>query len=100
LQVSNQPLTEQQDLLAQTFQVRFPSSVKTIGDAMRYLLRFSGYSLVTSNNLTPQVKQLMSLPLPQTERLFGPLTLQQGLLTLAGKPFGLLIDPVVAFRIN
>jgi conjugative transfer region protein (TIGR03748 family) len=102
LDVPNSPLSSQANLLNQTFQVRFPTSVKTIGDAMRYLLRFSGYSLVAENSLMPETKHLLNLPLPQTDRMLGPLTLQQGLLTLAGQPFGLLIDPVhrlISFRL-
>jgi conjugative transfer region protein (TIGR03748 family) len=94
LNVPNIPLTSQADLLTQTFQVRFPSSVKTINDAIRYLLRFSGYTLTTDDNLIAEVKRLLSLPLPQTDRALGPLSLEQGLLTLVGKPFGLLVDPV------
>jgi conjugative transfer region protein (TIGR03748 family) len=102
LDVPNAPLSSQANLLNQTFQVRFPTSVITIDDAMRYLLRFSGYSLVAENSLMPETKHLLNLPLPQTDRMLGPLTLQQGLLTLAGQPFGLLVDPVhrlISFRL-
>jgi conjugative transfer region protein (TIGR03748 family) len=102
LNVTNQPLPQQESLLDQTFEVRFPVSVKTVGDGMNYLLRFSGYSLVSENALISPAQQLMKLPLPQSERTLGPLTLRDGLLTLAGKPFGLLIDPVhrlIAFRL-
>lgn len=102
LTVPNQPLPAQTDALVQIFQVRFPPSVKTIGDAMHYLLRFSGYRLVESQHLMIEARQLFALPLPQVNRVLGPLTLEEGLLTLAGKPFGLLVDPVhrlIAFRL-
>ena len=102
LATPNQPLLRQADLLTQTFQIRFPSSVKTISDAANYLLQFSGYSLVTENNLIPEARQLMTLPLPQADRNLGPLSLKDGLLTLVGNPFGLLVDPVhrlISFRL-
>lgn len=102
LDVSNQPSAHQQDLLNQTFQMRFPPFVKTVGNAMNYLLQMSGYSLVSTNLLIPSVKQLMLLPLPESHCMLGPLTVKEGLLTLAGKPFGLLVDPVhrlISFRL-
>jgi conjugative transfer region protein (TIGR03748 family) len=102
LGVTNQALPQQNDLLNQTFQIHFPLSIKTVGDAMNYLLQFSGYRLVSENMLIPEARQLMQLPLPQSDRVLGPLTLKDGLLVLAGKPFGLLVDPVhrlIAFRL-
>jgi type IV pili sensor histidine kinase/response regulator len=102
LAVPNVASPAQADLLSQTFQIRFPASITTIGDAIHYLLRFSGYSLVDDNALLPAVKNLLGLPLPQAHRALGPLSLQDGLLTLAGYPFGLIVDPVhrlISFRV-
>lgn len=101
LSVANAPLASQTDLLTQTFKVRFPTSVKTVGDAMHYLLQFSSYSLA-NHTLITDAKTMMMLPLPRADRALGPLSLQEGLLTLAGEPFGLLVDPVhrlIAFRL-
>ena len=42
-------------------------------------------------------------PLPMVDRDFGPMTISQGLETLAGSHFQLLIDPVhrqIAFRLK
>lgn len=102
LTVANQPLVAQSNLLAQTFQVRFPYTVTTISDAIRYLLRFSGYSLVEVRYQSTEVAALLARPLPEVNRNFGPMTLQTGLMTLVGKPFGLWLDPVhrlIAFRL-
>lgn len=103
LSVQNQALTAQTDLLQQTFQIRFPSHIKTISDAMRYTLRFSGYSLVDYKNLPSEAQAMIVLPLPQVDRTLGPVNLQGGLLTLAGDSFGLLVDPVhrlISFRLK
>ena len=97
------PFPEQEDLLLQTFQVRFPKSIKTIEEAMGYLLRFSGYTLVNAHELKPAVSAILSRSLPEVNRTLGPMNLKKGLLTLAGEPFGLLVDPVhrlVSFRLQ
>ena len=94
LTVENQALTAQADLLQQTFQVRFPNQIKTIGDAIHYLLRFSGYSLVDNTKLSKEAQAVISQPLPSVDRQLGTHSLQDGLLTLVGQPFGLIIDPV------
>lgn len=102
LEVADQPLAVQSDLLMQTFQIRFPSSIHSIGDALNYLLASSGYKLANPIILPIEVQNLLPLPLPQVDRNFGPMTLQAGLLTLAGKPFGLLVDPahhLLSFRL-
>jgi len=70
---------------------------------MRYILRFSGYSLVDYKNLPREVQAMVALPLPQVDRKLGPVSLQEGLLTLAGDSFGLLVDPVhrlISFRLK
>ncbi len=103
LTVENQALPAQKDLLQQTLQVKFPATVKTIGDAMHYLLRFSGYSLVDYKSLPHEAQNMMRLPLPEIDRRLGPVTLQESLQILAGKPFALVIDPVhrlISFRLK
>ncbi len=102
LVVANQPLAAQSNLLAQTFQVRFPLHINTLGEAVRYLLRFSGYSLAKDRDQSMEVAALLARPLPEVNRNFGPMSLQTGLMTLAGKPFGLWVDPVhrlIGFRL-
>ncbi len=94
LQVRAVPMAAQADLLSQSFHVRFDRSVKTIGDAMSYLLRSSGYHLASDISSNELVKAMLLSPLPFIDRDFGPMTLKAGLQTLAGPAFHLVSDPV------
>lgn len=99
----NKPKLEQVDLLAQIFQVRFPSSVQTIGDALEYLLKQSGYGLIPINKRSSALKVVLTKPLPAVDRDFGPMKLKEGLTTLVGPVFNLVQDPlnrVVDFEIK
>lgn len=103
LSVKNEALAIQQDLLTQTFQVKFPANVKTVREAMQYILRFSGYALASDSQLVTPVKAMLVLPLPLAHRALGPITLQDGLIALAGNTFTLLADPVhrlISFRLK
>jgi type IV pili sensor histidine kinase/response regulator len=103
LTIDNKPKAAQLDLLSQEFQVRFPSSVQTIGDAMEYLLKQSGYSLISEAKRSAELKTTLSKPLPAIDRNFGPMKLKDGLSTLAGPVFTLVNDPlnrVVSFEIR
>jgi type IV pili sensor histidine kinase/response regulator len=92
LTVKNKPSLAQTDLLSQTIQVRFPQRVQTIGDAMDYLLRFSGYSLIAPPHRSSALQILLSKPLPLVDRDFGPMPLKEALTTLAGPAFYLTQD--------
>lgn len=97
------PLNAQTDLLAQTFDVHFPYEIATIGAAISYLLNDSGYQLIQETMLDRPAAQLLNLPLPDVDRHLGPMTLLQGLQTLAGAPFQIVVDPVhrlIAFRLK
>lgn len=63
LAVQNHALPEQKNLLAQIFQVHFSRDIHTIGDAMRYLLRPSGYRLVDSQALPTSAQALLNAAL-------------------------------------
>ncbi len=92
LSVTNKPLHEQQDLLSQIYQVHFPKEVQTVGDAIRYLLHYSGYSLVDEAHQTDALKNTLTKPLPLIDRNFGPMSLRDALVTLAGPAFTLMSD--------
>ena len=94
LTVSNKPKLSQTNLLSQSVQVRFTRNIQTIGDAMNYLLRFSGYSLIHETQMSMALKILLSKPLPIIDRELGPVTLSDGLITLSGPAFYLTQDPV------
>lgn len=103
LTADNEPKSAQVDLLSQEFQVRFPTSVQTIGSAMEYLLKQSGYSLVPEGKRSPALKIALSKPLPAVDRDFGPMKLKDGLATLAGPVFILVNDPLnrmISFNVS
>ena len=94
LTVSNKPKFSQTNLLSQSIQVRFTRNIQTIGDAMNYLLRFSGYSLIPEAQMSLALQITLSKPLPIIDRELGPVTLRDGLTTLSGSAFYLIQDPV------
>jgi conjugative transfer region protein (TIGR03748 family) len=99
----NKPLVQQKDLMRQVNQVVFPPEVKTVQAAIKYWLSFSGYYMMPLSMMDKSVRAMMQSPLPQIDRNFGPMSLQDGLETLVGKPFMLVIDRVhrlVSFQLK
>jgi conjugative transfer region protein (TIGR03748 family) len=94
LTVTNKPKFSQTNLLSQLVQVRFTQNIQTIGDAMNYLLRFSGYSLISDTQRNSALKIILTKHLPIIDREMGPMTLSDGLTTLSGPAFELIHDPV------
>ena len=92
--VENKPSYAQIDLLSQTIQIHFPQNVQTVGDAMNYVLRLSGYSLVPINQMNSSLKITLSKPLPAIDRSLGPMSLSAALCILVGTPFYLVNDPI------
>ena len=84
------PELQQQDLQQQIIDLRMPASASTtVGDAMRYVLRQSGYRLCEGD---PALATLWTLPLPAAHLQLGPLPLNQTLQLLAGSPWRLSVD--------
>lgn len=94
LSLENKPTEAQINLLSQIIQVRFPQEVQSIGDAMIYMLRYSGYSLIDEGKQSPALKNTLRKPLPIIDRNFGPMSLKDALTTLAGPAFTLVHDPL------
>ena len=92
--LSVEPTQAQADLLATSVTVHFPAQIQTVGEAVRHLLRRSGYRLADTEALAPETKGLLALPLPTVHRQLGPMPLQRALETLAGATFHLVQDPV------
>jgi conjugative transfer region protein (TIGR03748 family) len=87
------PTREQQALLQVIIEVTLPEEVTDIQSAVDYLLLRSGYQF-TALPQTYDVQQLLQKPIPAVHRHLGPMTLENALQTLAGKPFQLTVDPV------
>jgi len=95
------PTEAQADPLQSTITVQFPDRVRTVGDAVKHVLRQSGYRLSGSEATGPASAYLMVLPLPAVHRSIGPMPLKRVLETLVGSAFRLVEDPVhrlVAFE--
>ena len=88
------PTEAQADPLQATITVQFPDRVRTVGDAVKHVLRQSGYRLSRSETTGPASAYLMALPLPAVHRSVGPMPLKGALETLAGPAFRLIEDPV------
>ena len=86
------PTEAQADPLQATITVQFPDRVRTVGDAVKHVLRQSGYRL--SGSEATASAYLMALPLPAVHRRVGPMPLKRALETLVGPAFLLIEDPV------
>ena len=74
--------------------IKYPRSVNTVGQAIAYTLKRSGYRLAPQYAHDPNMKVLINLPLPEVHRHLGPMTVRQVLMTLSGSAFRLVTDPV------
>lgn len=79
----------QRNLMWQVVEVVIPPSLDTnVGDALRHVLRRSGYRLCD----TSDAAALYALPLPAAHLHLGPLMLRDALLTLAGPAWDVSVD--------
>lgn len=89
---STQPTLEQRQPLLQIIDVRIaPALAPTVGDALQYVLRHSGYSQCASS---PDLAVLFSRPLPAVHYQLGPMPLMEALTILAGPAWTMQTDPV------
>lgn len=85
------PEDGQRDLMQQIIDLTMPSANQaTVGDALHYVLRRSGYRLCDERADTTAV--LYALPLPAAHEHLGPITLRDALQLLAGPRWTLLVD--------
>lgn len=66
-------------------QVKFPTTVQSVGDAVNYLLRYTGYTLVDVQERSQPLQTVLSKPLPYIDRSLGPLSVHEALLVLVGQ---------------
>ena len=91
------PTAAQRDPLQAMVHVKLPGQVRTVGQAVKYTLRRSGYRLGAN------VGALHNREVPQVHRDLGPMTLEQALQTLAGQAYQVRPDHgarTVAFRLS
>lgn len=83
----------QRYLLEQIIDVRIPASMTaSVGDALQYTLRHTGYSLCPT--LGPPQRILYRKPLPAAHYRLGPMPLREALQVLGGDAWELEVDPV------
>jgi len=64
----------------------------TVADALGRALQGSGYRLAAPDAADPLLAQLLTQPLPASQRRLGPMTLERTLKVLAGSAWRLVID--------
>lgn len=84
----------QQDLLLIAKALRVPNEITTVGGALEWVIKDSGYRLASPDQLTKDVKEMLQLPLPKAHRQFQALPLRDVVQLLAGSSFVLVYDPV------
>lgn len=92
LTVDSRVPKDQEDLLSPVMQMHFLSDIKTVGDAIQEVLRYSGYSLVETPQRSQDLQNTLQKPLPLVQRDLGPMSLRQGLTILIGPAFELIVD--------
>lgn len=89
------PSRQQREPLAALVRVDFGPRVRTLGQAMRQLLRGSGFRLAPDDGPPDAARRLLEdRPLPLVQRQLGPMPLGEALRTLAGEEWDLVVDPL------
>ena len=93
------PEVAKTDLLKSIVDLRVPEKITTVGGALDFLLRPYGFQLDNSHEADEQPEAdeqylLLILMLPEPHRNLGSMTLLDALITLGGKSFRPLINPV------
>ncbi|PKM35485.1 MAG: hypothetical protein CVV06_16060 [Gammaproteobacteria bacterium HGW-Gammaproteobacteria-10] len=88
------PTLPQREPLQVIITVTIPSDLQTVGEAVRYLLRRSGYGVESPPTLNPHAVRMFLNPLPDVQRSLGPMTLQDALTVLVTPELVPVIDPI------
>jgi len=92
--VATGPTAGQRDLLSVTEAISIANNIETIGGALRWVLRDSGYRLAASPVLTEEVQVMLELPLPAVHRRFELMPLKTVMGLMVGPAFYVVQDPV------
>jgi len=87
--VSQKPLPEQIDLLSVNISTTIPRSLKTVKEAVEFLLMRSGYTLLDLSEQSSPTNIMMSNTLPESHRQIQTMSLRRALSMLAGSAFEL-----------
>jgi type IV pili sensor histidine kinase/response regulator len=92
--IAAMPTAGQQDLLSVTKPITIPGDIDSVGEALHWMLRDSGYRLAADAVLSEEAKAMLALPLPAVHRRFEPMPLQTVMGLMIGPAFHLIQDPV------
>ncbi|KJG57108.1 hypothetical protein UA38_12110 [Photobacterium kishitanii] len=85
---------QQSEPLKTVVSMTIPNQIKTVGQALNYILSDTGYSLSDPINLSKNVRILLTRKLPNIHRNFEYQTITSILKMLSGEPYQLMIDPI------
>ena len=88
------PTGGQRDLLAEASAISIPNDIESLGDALRWILRDSGYRLADDFVLSDEVHAMLTLPLPAAHRQFEAMPLRVVVELIVGSAFHIVQDPV------
>lgn len=88
------PRLDQLNPLLTIIDVHIPKDIITVHDSAQYLLQFSGYQLSHTMPVNAQVSSLEQQWIPEAHRHFSNVILRDALITLAGRGYRLLVDPI------
>lgn len=88
------PTKSQLDIMQSVVSVDIPDQIDTVGSALSHLLKLYGYRIGREGGNNGQMRILLSLPLPEPHRSFGPIKLLDALVVFGGEAFSLTVNPV------
>lgn len=88
------PTQAQLDILQSVVSIDIPDEINTVGSALSHLLKPYGYRIGREGQNSSQMQILLSLPLPEPHRSFGPIKLLDALAVFGGEVFSLMVNPV------
>jgi len=88
------PTEAQRDPLRAIVRIAFPQSVTRIGEALDYLLARSGWRFAGGASADPTLPGLLAMPLPESQRRLGPVSLLDAVNVLCGSSYDSVVDPV------
>lgn len=91
---STQEEAMSETVLDMQIQREFPKTVKTIGEAIEYTLKGTGYKLLSAELCSTDIKDLYKYELPFANQKIPPSSLQKALLSLAGQAYQIVLDPI------
>lgn len=88
------PTLSQRDPLQVVINVTIPNDLTTVGHAVHYVLRRSGYAVESPPKLHPDALRMFLNPLPDIQRHLGPMTLRDALTVLVTPELVPVVDPI------